>query len=114
LRDPCGVCIVWSTARAIELRYFGGLNEAEIAEALGISLATVRRDLRLAEAWLAKEMKGIGEENTFPAATDVCRSIRILVLNGIHSDSELARKSESVCSWRTRILHWWSAIRCFR
>jgi len=48
-------------ARAIEMRYFGGLNEAEIAEALGISIATVRRDLRLAEAWLAKEMKGTGQ-----------------------------------------------------
>jgi DNA-directed RNA polymerase specialized sigma24 family protein len=34
------------------------LSEAEAADALGISVATVRRDLRLAEAWLAKEMNG--------------------------------------------------------
>jgi RNA polymerase sigma factor (TIGR02999 family) len=45
-------------ARVVELRYFGGLSEAEAADALGISVATVRRDLRLAEAWLAKEMNG--------------------------------------------------------
>jgi RNA polymerase sigma-70 factor (ECF subfamily) len=45
-------------ARVVELRYFGGLSEAEAAETLGISVATVRRDLRLAEAWLAKEMNG--------------------------------------------------------
>lgn len=39
-------------SRAVELRYFGGCSEAEIADALGISVATVRRDLRAAEAWL--------------------------------------------------------------
>jgi RNA polymerase sigma factor (TIGR02999 family) len=45
-------------ARALELRYFGGMSEEEVAEALELSVATVRRDLRLAEAWLAKEMAG--------------------------------------------------------
>jgi RNA polymerase sigma factor (TIGR02999 family) len=43
-------------ARVLELRYFGGMSEEETAEAIEISVATVRRDLRLAEAWLAKEM----------------------------------------------------------
>jgi RNA polymerase sigma factor (TIGR02999 family) len=43
-------------ARVLELRYFGGMSEAETAEALELSVATVRRDLRLAESWLAKEM----------------------------------------------------------
>ena len=42
--------------RVIELRYFGGLSAEETAEALGISLATVGRELRMAEAWLHREM----------------------------------------------------------
>jgi RNA polymerase sigma factor (TIGR02999 family) len=44
--------------QAVELRYFGGLMTEEIAEALGISAVTVRRDLRMAEAWLYREMGG--------------------------------------------------------
>lgn len=36
----------------IELHYFGGLTYDEMAETLGISTATVHRDLRLAKAWL--------------------------------------------------------------
>ena len=43
--------------RAIELRYFGGLSMDEIAQTLDISLATVRRDLRMAETWLQHEMQ---------------------------------------------------------
>ena len=42
--------------KVIELRYFGGLDREEIAEALGVSLATVKRDLAIAEAWLRREM----------------------------------------------------------
>lgn len=42
--------------RAVELRYFGGLAMDEIAHLLEISSVTVRRDLRLAEAWLSREM----------------------------------------------------------
>lgn len=41
----------------LELRYFGGLNNDEVAEALGVSRATVQRDLRLAKAWLVRELK---------------------------------------------------------
>lgn len=44
-------------SRIIEQRYFGGLSLEEIAAATGISLATVKRDLRLARAWLASELK---------------------------------------------------------
>jgi RNA polymerase sigma-70 factor (ECF subfamily) len=44
--------------QAIELRYFGGLSMDEIAQALEVSAVTVRRDLRMAEAWLHKEMQG--------------------------------------------------------
>ena len=42
--------------RILEQRYFGGLTLEETAEALGISLATVKRELRSARAWLAAEM----------------------------------------------------------
>lgn len=44
--------------RLVELHYFGGLTHAEMAEAVGISTATVDRDLRMARAWLTKEMGG--------------------------------------------------------
>ena len=39
----------------IEYRYFGGMTSEETAEVLGISRATVERDLRAARAWLARE-----------------------------------------------------------
>jgi DNA-directed RNA polymerase specialized sigma24 family protein len=35
---------------------FGGLQHAEIAEVLGVSIPTVERDLRTARAWLASEL----------------------------------------------------------
>lgn len=44
----------------IEQRYFGGLSLEEIAEAQDISLATVKRELRFAHAWLAAELRGPG------------------------------------------------------
>ena len=40
----------------VELRYFGGLTEDEIAETLEISARTVRRDWNLARAWLYREL----------------------------------------------------------
>lgn len=43
--------------RAIELHYFGGLSYEEVAEALEISPATVHRDMRMARAWLYKELR---------------------------------------------------------
>ena len=39
-------------ARVVELRFFGGLQEEEIAEVLGVSVVTVKRDWRVARAWL--------------------------------------------------------------
>jgi RNA polymerase sigma factor (TIGR02999 family) len=39
--------------RILEQRYFGGLSLEEIARAVGVSLATVKRELRSARAWLA-------------------------------------------------------------
>lgn len=41
----------------IEFRYFGGLSIGEIAQALDVSPVTVRRDLRMAEAWLHHQMQ---------------------------------------------------------
>lgn len=43
-------------ARMIEQRYFGGLSLEEIARVMDLSLATVKRDLRSARAWLASEL----------------------------------------------------------
>lgn len=43
-------------ARAIELLYFGGLTQQEVADVLEISLNTVARDVRFAEAWLRREL----------------------------------------------------------
>jgi RNA polymerase sigma factor (TIGR02999 family) len=43
-------------ARVVELRYFGGLNEEEVAHVLGIAPRTVRSDWRLARAWLYKTL----------------------------------------------------------
>ena len=45
-------------SQAIEQRYFGGLTLEETAEVLGVSLATTKRDLRFAQAWLAEELGG--------------------------------------------------------
>ena len=39
-------------ARVVELRFFGGLLEEEIAEVLGVSEITVKRDWKVARAWL--------------------------------------------------------------
>lgn len=43
-------------AQIVELRYFGGYEENEIADLLGISYRTVRRDWRNARAFLLAEM----------------------------------------------------------
>jgi RNA polymerase sigma factor (TIGR02999 family) len=43
-------------ARVVELRYFGGLSDAEVAEVLKVSVGTVRRDWTLARAWLNREL----------------------------------------------------------
>ncbi len=43
-------------AKVVELRYFGGLTEEEIAAALNLSPRTVRRDWDFARAWLLREL----------------------------------------------------------
>jgi RNA polymerase sigma factor (TIGR02999 family) len=44
--------------QVVELRFFGGLEVEEIAEALKVSPVTVKRDWRFAKAWLLKWMSG--------------------------------------------------------
>jgi RNA polymerase sigma factor (TIGR02999 family) len=43
-------------SRIVELKFFGGLSEEEIAEVMKLSLRTVQRDWNLARAWLYKEL----------------------------------------------------------
>ena len=43
-------------ARLIEMRYFGGMTAGEAAEVLGQSVHIVRHDLRLAQAWLKRQL----------------------------------------------------------
>src|SRR5215467_375701 len=44
-------------ARVVELRFFGGLQECEVAEALDVSLITVKRDWKVARAWLIARLQ---------------------------------------------------------
>ena len=44
-------------ARVVELRFFGGMTLEEIAEVLGVSLASVNRDWRTARAFLTAELR---------------------------------------------------------
>ncbi len=43
-------------ARVVELRFFGGMEIEQVAEVLGVSSATVKRDWRFARAWLSREL----------------------------------------------------------
>lgn len=43
-------------AAVVEYRFFGGLTQEEIAEVLGVSVPTVKRDWRMARAWLNHEL----------------------------------------------------------
>jgi RNA polymerase sigma factor (TIGR02999 family) len=42
--------------QVVELRFFGGMTHEEVAAVLGVSVPTVRRDWRLAQAWLQREL----------------------------------------------------------
>nr|WP_237050818.1 sigma-70 family RNA polymerase sigma factor [Luteitalea pratensis] len=50
-------------SRVVELRFFGGLTFEETAEALGVSVDTVKRDWRFAKLWLLRELS---DERTRP------------------------------------------------
>jgi RNA polymerase sigma factor (TIGR02999 family) len=49
-------------SRIVELRFFSGLNVEETAEVLRISPATVKREWRIAKAWLHREISGTEDE----------------------------------------------------
>lgn len=46
-------------ARVVEMRYFGGHTDREMAEALGVSAITVRRDWDYARSWLFSRMRPV-------------------------------------------------------
>jgi RNA polymerase sigma factor (TIGR02999 family) len=50
-------------AKVVELRFFGGMNVEEVAQALGVSKRTVEGDWTFARAWLSKELRGTNEQN---------------------------------------------------
>jgi RNA polymerase sigma-70 factor (ECF subfamily) len=45
-------------SQVVELRFFGGLGIEETAEVLHVSPETVKRDWKLAKAWLRRELRG--------------------------------------------------------
>ena len=45
-------------AEIVELRYFGGLTEQEVATVTQLSPATIRRDIATAKFWLGHRMRG--------------------------------------------------------
>ncbi len=51
----------------VELRFFAGLSEEEIAEILGISTRTVRREWNIARAWLYREISGSDKPSSGPS-----------------------------------------------
>ena len=55
-------------ARLIELRFFGGLTAEESAEALGMHVGEVRNHLRIAQAWLQRELDLTGGSSAAKAA----------------------------------------------
>jgi RNA polymerase sigma factor (TIGR02999 family) len=50
-------------SRVVELRFFGGLSEGEAAEVLKVSPETVKRDWRLAKAWLHQTLTREGADD---------------------------------------------------
>lgn len=47
-------------AKVVELRFYGGLTEEEVAEAMGLSKRTAQREWRAAKAWLRKYLAEVG------------------------------------------------------
>ena len=50
--------------KVVEMRFFGGMSEEETAAALHLSVGTIKRDWRLAKAWLARELGGARHDDT--------------------------------------------------
>jgi RNA polymerase sigma factor (TIGR02999 family) len=57
-------------ARLIEMRFFGGLTAEESAQVLNVPINAVRRDLRVAQAWLQRELNQNSPNTTLLAAAD--------------------------------------------
>lgn len=56
--------------RIVEMRFFGGLATQEIAEVMGVSVSTVKRDWNVAKAWLTRQMKKEARGETGTVAKD--------------------------------------------
>lgn len=50
--------------KVVEMRFFAGMSLEETAEALHLSVGTIKRDWRLAKAWLARELSGSPRDST--------------------------------------------------
>ena len=46
-------------ARVVEMRFFGGLNNEEVAGVLGVSTSTIEKEWRRVRAWLIDELRGV-------------------------------------------------------
>ena len=46
-------------SRVVELKFFGGLSQQQIAEVLGVSRETIKRDWRFSRTWLLRELSDI-------------------------------------------------------
>lgn len=55
-------------AEVVEARFFGGLNNEEISEVLKVSANTILRDWNFARAWLRRELKNTGSDETTTSA----------------------------------------------
>jgi RNA polymerase sigma factor (TIGR02999 family) len=49
-------------SRIVEMRFFGGLTIEETAMAVGVSVATLNREWRVAKAWLLRELTDLGTQ----------------------------------------------------
>jgi len=56
-------CLHPRQAEVVEMRYFGGLTEEEVAEVLKVSLRTAQQDWRLARLWLYRELRSEQEND---------------------------------------------------
>ena len=63
----------------VELRYFGGLTVEEIATTIGVSTATVTREMRVAQAWLLREMEMDVDERCATKVTYAQKTHRALL-----------------------------------
>jgi len=56
-------------AKMVELHYFGGLTYQELSETLKVSEATVDREIRLAKAWMMRQIRPLKRESKSEAGT---------------------------------------------